>query len=103
LVIIIGIYIPFVSVPSHQIFSSVDDYYKDIKDFDNQGTNQSFAFVKHINNDRKYFYNSNGEEDKAEFDKLPLADVRNLKIYYSNPDTNDEYNTYTIERNKIGV
>jgi len=103
LVIIIGIYIPLVSVPSHQIFSSVDDYYKDIKDFDNQGTNQSFAFVKHINNDRKYFYNSKGEEDKAEFDKLPLADVRNLKIYYSNPDTNDEYNTYTIERNKIGV
>ncbi len=103
LVIIIGIYIPLVSVPSHQIFSSVDDYYKDIKDFDNYGDNQSFAFVKHINNDKKYFYNSKGEEDKAEFDKLPLANVRDLKIYYSNPDTNDEYNTYITERNKIDV
>ncbi len=103
LVIITGIYIPFISVPSHQIFTNVNDYYNDIKDFDNQGTNQSFAFVKHINNDKKYFYNSNGEDNKTEFDKLSLANVRNLKIYYSNPDTNDEYNAYIIERNKIGV
>jgi len=103
LIIIIGVYIPFISVPSHQIFSNVNDYYNDIKDFDNQGTNQSFAFVKHINNDKKYFYNSKGKEDKAEFDKLSLANIRNLKIYYSNSDTNDEYNTYIAERNKIGV
>jgi len=103
LAIVIVLYIPLVSVPSHQIFSSVDDYYKDIKDFDNYGDNQSFAFVKHINSDKKYFYNSKNKKDKTEFNKLSVAEIRHEKIYYSNLDINDEYNTYITERNKIGV
>ena len=42
----------------------------------------SCRIIKNVDNDKKYFYNSKGEEDKAEFDKLQVAEMRNKKIYY---------------------
>ena len=42
----------------------------------------SCRIIKNVDNDKKYFYNSKGEEDKAEFDKLQVAEMRNKRIYY---------------------
>ena len=57
----------------------------------------SYAIIKNINSDKKYFYNNEGKEDKTEFSDLTNDEMRNIKIYYESGYKSIKNDTSDIE------